>query len=72
VGDTLLIPTMRISGSRGTIANAFRIPELDIEYLFAVGGDALTDVSITWNKAGTFQIVGPEGSDNGTATVIVK
>ena len=70
VGDTLKISTMRISGSRGTVPNAFRIPALDIEYLFDVGGDALSDIEITWAKVGTFQIVGPQGSDNGTATVI--
>jgi hypothetical protein len=72
VGDTLLIPTMRISGSRGTVPNAFRIPELGIDYRFLVGGVSLSNVEITWLKAGTFQIVGPEGSDNGSAIVVVK
>jgi hypothetical protein len=72
VGDTLKIPTMRISGSRGTVPNALRIPELGIDYQFAVGAEKLTDVEITWLKGGTFQILGPEGSDNGTATVVVN
>jgi hypothetical protein len=72
VGDTLKIPTMRISGSRGTVPNAFRISELGIDYPFEVGGGSLSDVEITWLKGGTFQILGPEGSDNGTATVVVN